>query len=105
MAPSPALEQLQRAHERVARSAGSEPERRKYTPHITVARLNGTWPQAAADYIARVGQLRCGPFAVASFDLMSSRPGTGGPPYRIEETFWFGGEPVDERLATGDWQE
>ena len=35
IAPSNALESLQRAHERAARAAGLPPEPRNYTPHVT----------------------------------------------------------------------
>ena len=42
VAPSNALELLQRAHERAARAAGLLLEPRNYTPHVTVARLRGT---------------------------------------------------------------
>ncbi|MCZ3030393.1 RNA 2',3'-cyclic phosphodiesterase, partial [Acinetobacter baumannii] len=39
VAPSPDLIDLQAEQERLVRRAGVEPERRKFTPHVTLARL------------------------------------------------------------------
>jgi 2'-5' RNA ligase len=85
--PSEPLERLQRAHERAARLAGLPPETRNFTPHVTLARLRGTRPQALADYLASHGGLFSGPFHVSRFVLFSSRPNHGGGPYVIEESF------------------
>ena len=38
---SPALKELQGEHERIMQRIGLEPERRKFTPHVTLARLRG----------------------------------------------------------------
>ena len=39
VAPSPALSELQAEHERLMQRIGLPPEGRKYTPHVTLARL------------------------------------------------------------------
>jgi hypothetical protein len=42
--------------------------------------------------------LRLLPFVASRFVLMSARPGSGGPPYAVEETYPFA-EPA--RLGAG----
>lgn len=85
--PCPGLDQLQRAVERAARSAGLGPETRTFKPHVTLARLRGTRPEAVARMLGHSGAMRCWPFKVEAFDLLSSRPGSGGPPYAHEMAF------------------
>jgi len=87
VAASGALEDLHRAHERAALAAGLPPERRKYVPHVTVARLNGTRPETVARFIQSFSRALPAPFAVGEVGLYSSRPGSGGGPYIAEETF------------------
>ncbi|MBJ7533189.1 RNA 2',3'-cyclic phosphodiesterase [Rhodomicrobium vannielii ATCC 17100] len=97
---SPALETLQRAHERAARAAGLPPEPRNFTPHVTLARLRNVSPFAAADYLARHGGFACEPFTVSRFVLFSSRPNQGGGPYVVEEAYsaWDAHFAEDEEL-------
>jgi 2'-5' RNA ligase len=85
--PSPALEQLQKAHERAARAAGLPPETRNFVPHVTLARLRNVSPFAVAEYLARYGGFVSAPFPVPRFVLFSSRPNQGGGPYLIEDGF------------------
>ncbi len=85
--PSPALELLQKAHERAARLAGLPPETRNFVPHITLARLRNVSPFHAAEYLARYGGFITAPFEVARFVLFSSRPNHGGGPYVVEEDY------------------
>ncbi len=80
------LAALQRATERAARSAGLSPEPHTFKPHVTLARLRGTKPEAVAHFLARP-PLVLPAFPVERFVLFSSRPGTGGGPYVVEETF------------------
>src|SRR5262249_32070120 len=47
--PCPALELLQKAHERAARLAGLPPEKRNFMPHVTLARLRNVSPFAVAE--------------------------------------------------------
>ena len=87
VAPSNALELLQRAHERAARAAGLPPERRNYTPHVTVARLRGTSSESVATYLERQGGFLSEPFEVSRFVLFSSRASVGGGPYVVEAAY------------------
>ncbi|MBI4723591.1 MAG: RNA 2',3'-cyclic phosphodiesterase [Rhodomicrobium sp.] len=85
--PSPAIQLLQKAHERAARIAGLPPETRNFVPHITLGRLRNVSPFAVAEYLARYGGFFTGPFEVSRFVLFSSRPNQGGGPYLVEEGY------------------
>lgn len=84
------LDHLQRAHERAARSAGLEPDPQTYRPHVTLARLRGTRPDAVARFLGSRGAITSEPFRVERFVLFSARPGSGGGPYVPEQTFPLG---------------
>ena len=83
------LESLARANERAARNAGLPPESRKFAPHVTLARLRNSRPEAVARYLGRHGGFRSEAFTVSRFVLFSSRPQTGGGPYVVERAFPF----------------
>jgi 2'-5' RNA ligase len=87
VAPSEALQSLQRAHERAARAAGLPPEPRNFTPHVTVARLKGSSSEAVATYLERQGGLLGESFEVSRFVLFSSRASIGGGPYVVEAAY------------------
>jgi 2'-5' RNA ligase len=93
---SPLLDELAAANERAGRIAGLSPERKKFKPHVTIARFKSTRPEAVARFLQRHGAFRCEPFLVDHFTLFSSKPKTGGGPYVIEETY---------PLAGYDWAE
>ncbi len=76
--PEPALMDLQAEQERRLRRIGLEPETRKYTPHVTLARLRGVRQAAVADYLASRGALVADPFTAERFVLYSAREGSGG---------------------------
>ena len=52
--------------------AGLEPERRKYKPHITIARINNGSPGIARNWLSANTLFRAFPFTVESFVLFSS---------------------------------
>ncbi len=87
VAPSQPLMDLQAEHERLMRRAGLEPEGRKYTPHVTLARLRDSSSRQVAEYLSARGMFRSLPFQVSRFVLFSSRASTGGGPY-IEEAVY-----------------
>jgi 2'-5' RNA ligase len=87
VAPSEALESLQRANERAAREARLPPEGRNFKPHITLARLRGARPDAVAAYLERQGAVAAEPFTVSRFVLYSSRASVGGGPYVVEAAY------------------
>lgn len=83
----PALDQLQRAIERAARSAGLPADPKGFSPHITLARLRGTAPEIVARFLGSRGRLTVAPIPVDRFVLFSSRPRQGGGPYVVEAAF------------------
>jgi len=87
LAPSAALETLQRAHERAAREAGLPPESRNFKPHVTLARLRGARADAVAAYLERQGGVEAESFTVNRFVVYSSRNSVGGGPYVIEAAY------------------
>ncbi|MFT3732618.1 MAG: RNA 2',3'-cyclic phosphodiesterase [Hyphomicrobium sp.] len=84
---TPALEELARAHEKAARNAGLPPDTRAFKPHVTLARLKHSNVEAVARYLSRYSGYRSEPFFVTRTLLLSSRPGVGGGPYGIEDSF------------------
>ena len=87
VAAEQALLDLQAEHERLMRRIGLAPETRKFTPHVTLARLRNSSSLEVADYLAARGFFRTAPFKVARFVLFSSRASTGGGPYVVEESY------------------
>ncbi len=85
--PTPALLELQAEQERLCQMAGLAPEGRRYTPHVTLARLRDTRSHQVAEYLAARGDFRLPAFRVERFVLFSSKPSTGGGPYLIEEAY------------------
>jgi 2'-5' RNA ligase len=88
--PTPELSELQMDHERIMRRIGLPAETRKFTPHVTLARLRGVSAMAVADYLS----LRSFPlqqsFIADAFLVYSSRDSVGGGPYLIEAEYPLG---------------
>ena len=84
---SPQLKELQAEHERIIQRIGLEPERRKFRPHVTLARIKGASEADAAAYLALRGDFRTPAFPVGRFVLLSSRDSKGGGPYVMEEAY------------------
>jgi 2'-5' RNA ligase len=82
-----ALMDLQAEHERRLRRIGIEPETRKYTPHVTLARLRGVRQGSVASYLAERGALVPDSFTAKRFVLYSAREGSGGGPYVVEAAY------------------
>jgi RNA 2',3'-cyclic 3'-phosphodiesterase len=87
VAPAAPLMELQAEHDRLLQRLGLEPEGRKYTPHVTLARLRDSSSRQVADYLAARGHYRSASFAVTRFVLFSSRASVGGGPYVVEEAY------------------
>ncbi len=69
---------------------GQPAEERKYTPHVTLARMRGT-PKAKLDeYIAGHMGFAAGPIAVRSFTLFSSFLSSSGAIYIPEANYTLG---------------
>jgi 2'-5' RNA ligase len=90
VAPSPSLMDAQAEQERLMQRIGLDPEGRKYTPHVTLARLRDASSRDVADYLAARGLFRTPPFPVSRFVLFSARASTGGGPYVVEASYPLG---------------
>ena len=86
-APTPPLLERQSEHERLLQRIGLEPEGRKYTPHVTLARLRDSSSHQVADYLSTRGHFRAPPFETPRFVLYSSRDSVGGGPYVVEAEY------------------
>jgi 2'-5' RNA ligase len=85
--PVAPLIELQAEHERIMRRVGLEPEGRKFSPHVTLARLRESSSRQVADYLAARGPLNALGFPVSRFVLFSSRASVGGGPYVVEAAY------------------
>ncbi len=81
---TPALEHLQAKIERALQSAGIERERRRFVPHVTLARLDGAPEAKVAAWMQGRNLFRCGPIAVGHFTLFSSYLGKEQAVYHPE---------------------
>ncbi len=81
------LMEVQAEQERLMQRIGLEPEGRKYTPHVTLARLREASSRQVADYLASRGFFRTPSFKVERVVLFSSRASTGGGPYIVEASY------------------
>jgi len=93
------LMELQAEHDRLLQRLGLEPEGRKYTPHVSLARLRDSSSHDVADYLAARGHYRSPSFDVTRFVLFSSRASVGGGPYIVEEAYPLARPSADGREA------
>ena len=89
VAPVAPLLELQAELERLLQRLGLEPEGRKYTPHVTLARLRDSSSREVADYLSVRAHYRSSSFAISRFVLFSSRSSVGGGPYVVEAAYPF----------------
>src|SRR5262249_12128460 len=75
--------------------AGVAPEGRRFSPHVTLARLKGTPERAVGSYLATHGLVRFGPIPVRDFHLFSSSLSSKRAAHRHEASF-----PLLEPAAT-----
>jgi 2'-5' RNA ligase len=85
--PCRSIMELQAEHERLMQRVGLEPEGRKFTPHVTLARLRDSSSRQVADYLSSRAGFRSQPFPVSRFVLYSSRASVGGGPYVVEAAY------------------
>ncbi|MEN5084646.1 RNA 2',3'-cyclic phosphodiesterase [Bosea sp. TWI1241] len=85
--PTPQLSELQADLERAMRRLGLPPETRRFTPHVTLARLRETSPLDLADYLARHPIVQPIVFTARRFAVFSSRDSIGGGPYLLEAAY------------------
>ena len=93
---SPALLDLQAAHERRLQRLGLPAEPRKFVPHVTLARFNGASARGVADMLAARGLFRHRKLEVTRSVLFSARALTGGGPYVVEAEY-----PLEHEAVRG----
>jgi 2'-5' RNA ligase len=102
--PSRPLMELQAEHERIFQRIGLQAEGRKYTPHVTLARLRSGSSRDIAEYLSVRGGFLAEPFTVDRFVLFSSRNSVGGGPYIVEQEYDLAPAPMtaaEPRAAAG----
>ncbi|KAA0698771.1 RNA 2',3'-cyclic phosphodiesterase [Neorhizobium sp. P12A] len=85
--PTPDMFALQGEIERICQRIGLPPDPRKFTPHVTLARLKASRVDDVVHYLSGRGNFQTSPFTVSRFVLLSSRESVGGGPYLTEEIF------------------
>lgn len=83
----PEMYALQAEIERICQRLGLQPDPRKFTPHVTLARLRSSRVEDVVEYLSGRGNFMTSLFAVSRFVLLSSRDSVGGGPYLTEEVF------------------
>lgn len=87
VAPSPEMHALQAEIERICQRIGLPPDPRKFTPHVTLARLKNCRLDDVVHYLSGRGNFYAAPFTATRFVLLSSKESVGGGPYLTEEVF------------------
>lgn len=87
VSPSPDLNALQADIERICQRLRIPADPRKFTPHVTLARLRNARIEDVVIYLSSRGNFATLPFKVGRFVLMSSRDSVGGGPYIVEEAW------------------
>ncbi len=81
------LARLQAKVETALQMAGLEPEERKFSPHVTLARLNGAPFLRLQRFVADNAHFLAGPIPVDRFVLFSSIRSGDGPVYVAEADY------------------
>jgi 2'-5' RNA ligase len=84
---SSALEHLQAKIETALQRAGLEPERRRFIPHVTLARLDQPANDKITGFVQRNNLFRAEAFSVDRFTLFSSQLGKESPVYTAENDY------------------
>lgn len=88
---NPDLTALHDRIESVLVRLGLEPEERRYTPHVTLARLRDTPVHRVSQFLATNALFRAGPVPVDHFTLFSSYLQGSGPIYSAEAEYPLSG--------------
>ena len=90
LARNPALEHLQGKVEQALQRAGLAPERRRFVPHVTLARLDNAAPGKVAEFVQAHNLFRSAAIEVGGFCLFSSRLGKEASVYEVEVEYPLG---------------
>jgi RNA 2',3'-cyclic 3'-phosphodiesterase len=81
------LSELQAEVDRAIRKAGVNLDKRRFEPHVTIARVKGMSPYALAGFLSSIGYFEPVAFTADRFVMYSSKGSVGGGPYLIEATY------------------
>jgi 2'-5' RNA ligase len=81
---NPQLDHIQNKIETALQRAGLEPERRRFTPHVRLARLDNVAPAKLAGFVQAHNLFRAEPIEMDHFTLFSSRLGKEASVYTAE---------------------
>jgi len=84
---TPELLEMQAEQERLFQRLNLPPERRKYIPHVTLARCRTSTNEDVARWLAERGDFQVPPFVASRFVLYSAKASVGGGPYLVEEAY------------------
>jgi 2'-5' RNA ligase len=87
VAPNAVLQRLVAKIESALQRMGRPAETRKYTPHVTLARLKDAPLPKIHEFLAAHNLFDSGPFTVGGFVLFSSHQTPRGSLYRAERTY------------------
>lgn len=82
-----ALSELQAAHDSILRRLDVPVQKRRFTPHVTLARTARCEPGAIAKFMGQAAGYMSDPFPVRRTVLYSARDSVGGGPYHVERTY------------------
>jgi len=85
--PSPELVELQHRVDAAIRRAGLGTEGRRFSPHVTLARLKNAKPDAVGRWLQANGAFRGFPFDVSEFTLFASHQGKEAAVYQPLEDY------------------
>lgn len=84
VAKNPGLEHLQAKVETAMQRAGLAPDKRRFLPHVTLARLDNVVEAKLATYLQAHNLFRFRPVEIDHMTLFSSLPGEGASVYTAE---------------------
>ena len=81
------LQSLKSRIDRILATVGLQPEGRKFSPHITLARLKNSPIDKVADFLAGNGLFSQEPFEIKDFKLYSSTLTPKGAIHKVEKVY------------------
>ncbi len=93
--PNESLLHLQKKVESALQRIGLAAEERKFSPHVTLARLKAAPQEKVVQFLTHHALFSSAPFEVSRFVLFSSHLGSGGSVYHAERIY-----PLE---VSGEW--
>ena len=87
VASDPRLSELQAAHDGILRRLGVPVQKRRFQPHVTLARTARCEAKAIARFMGQAAGYMSDPFEVRRAVMYSARDSVGGGPYHVESVY------------------